>query len=337
MKTPWATLAAWQASMVARHDDALRWAAEADRDLAAVLAQAAGRQGPPPGDARVANALAGWQAYYRGAYHEALDGFRAAVDASGEPDWPLAWAALGIAKVATDAMSWPCALAWCALASALARAGELTDLLAACAGARGEILLRSGDPLGAAQAFAEDLALLPPGSRYAGRVRCYLAHAWSRMGQHGQRAALVAYRLAAHTPGEEATRDHAAAGLALLGVRSGQPALVEEALSWQPRGLGACWCWVAKARLAAAPASALAQAWQHLPPPYRAERRWLRRWAASLGVALPAPAPDEETPPLALPSACDRWQCLGPVDAAPSLPPRSEPDDPWLARDAFMP
>ncbi|MCX8039079.1 MAG: hypothetical protein N3B15_00660 [Planctomycetota bacterium] len=333
----WADLAARNLGAAGRHEEALQLVR--DLDLAAILRHNAHRSGPPPPDPRVAQLLAGWQAYHRADYAAATAAFAGALAATDRSDWLAAWAMLGIAKAATDLASWTTAWRWCALAAGVARFGEHLDLLAACAGARGEILLRAGHPLLAAQAFAEDLALLPPGSRYAGRVRCCLAHAWARLGERGRNLALAAYRVAAHTPGEPATRDFACAGMALLGAELGLPSVVETALAARPAGIAAAWCHVAAARLASDPTAALHQAWAQLPSLHRGERRWLRAYAAERGVDLPGdPAADLEAPcPIPDPLLDPRWPRCAPIDADEVPDPSPTLPDLWSQRRRFMP
>lgn len=219
----------------------------------------------------------GWQQYFQANYSAAVTHFS---EQPGE-GWLRAWADLGIAKVASDCGFWRSALEWCALAWQRAAAGEHMDLLAEISGARGEILLRSGKPSEAASSFAEDLALLRPGSRYSGRVRCYLAHAWSRMGNHAGRAARLFYQLAAHTASEPGTRSYSAAGLAVHGVRIREPFLVAEAEESAPSGMPGFWVRVCKAKLETSTLlrkKSLEEAMEILPPEYHAEHWWARGW-----------------------------------------------------------
>lgn len=340
MSDPWRILEAMQLGEVGRHGEALERAA-ADADVAAVLCHAARRSGPAAASPSFRSALHGWAAYFTARYAQASAAFQVVWGDADAPVWLQAWVALGISKVATDIGDDTHALVWCAQAHALARQGEHRDHLAACAGARGEILLRAGQAMAAAQAFSEDLALLPAGSRFRGRVRCCLAHAWARLGCNGRQAALVAYRLAAHTPGETGTRTYAAAGLALLGVRLGEASLVAEALSWQPQGMAAAWCHIANARFAADPRPSLAAAWEQAPPEYLYERAWLYSYARTLGVELASSQAVGKEAPVVLPDPrLDiRWRLVGPIDTVdlPQQLPLDQHPDPWAARDRFMP
>jgi hypothetical protein len=286
--------------------------------------------------------LMGWQFYYSGRYSEALENF---YQSSGG-GWIESWAFLGVAKVASDCGYWSSALHWCAKAWRTAVEAEHTDMLAEVAGARGEILLRAGRPLEAAESFGVDLALLPPGSRFLGRVRCTEAHAFSRLGPAGRHAAMLGYRLAMHSPGEPATKHYAAAGMALLAARVESPDLLSEVVEPSHSGLPRFWVLVARARLAENPAERgqfVSMAREALPPFYFAEHWWLGGWSGL--------SPDGGTPgPLdlggiSLPGG-DPWNSVEmPVD------PESVSDAPWLAsnrkgyapeawwalRDRFMP
>ncbi|MEI7929256.1 MAG: hypothetical protein WCH40_11955, partial [Verrucomicrobiales bacterium] len=157
---------AWDLASAGRFDEAIERATEYP-GLAALLKARANKPG-----ADAYPVLAGWRAYYRGKYRLALREFLEQLPAGFKPGWLSTWAELGVAKVASDCGRWGLALEWCARAWRSASNGEHMDLLAQVAGARGEVLLRAGHALEAAAAFDEDIALLPVGSRYRGRVRC---------------------------------------------------------------------------------------------------------------------------------------------------------------------
>lgn len=349
MKQDWErTLTAWRLAEAGRWDEAMDTAAP-DRSLHALLGQRAFR--PVPADD---SAVLGWQSYYQGRYREALGHFLAVenADAGG---WRHTWSRLGIAKVASDAGWWRVALAWCSSAWTAAAAEEHLDLLAQIAGARGEILLRAGRPLEAAAAFAEDRALLPPGSRYHGRVRCYEAHAWSRMGANGRAAAALAYRLALHSPGESATAAFAAAGLALLAAR--EDAGLRDEPPWNDPGEGLPGFWILVVRAHATtspgpPGVLLDQAAAVLPVIHYAEHWWLDGWRRALGAPGPEPVDPREVFPGSIPPPPAQARSLveepvGPDDVpdAPWWPDGAvrsaqSPADPcqwWRLRDCFMP
>ena len=343
MKQNWENhLAAWHLAEAGRWEEALD-AAGACPDLHALLSQRAFR---PINTADAV--IIGWQCYYQGLYREALGHFHSeemADACDGPGGWRRAWSRLGIAKVASDSGHWKSALGWCAAAWILAAEEEHLDLLAQIAGARGEILLRAGKPLDAAAAFAEDRALLPPGSRYHGRVRSYEAHAWARLGPNGRAAATLAYRMALHSPGEAATAGYAAAGLALLAAREDHTGWNPEEWSVPATGLPQFWLLVVKAR-ACPSAETLRQAAETLPAIHFAEHWWLANWSRSMGINGP-PAPDlrdvfpESIPP---PPQDSRTLVEEPVDPGqiPDAPwwtnklPQT-PDQWWRIRDCFMP
>lgn len=341
MKDCWQeVIAAWNLAQAGRWDEALANSA-ASAGLAEVIAQRSrqknGEQLP---------AVAGWSSYFRADYLDAWTHFSGQEGAG----WLRAWAELGMAKVASDCGRWRLALRWCAKAWRTAAAGEHLDLLAEVAGARGEILLRCGRPADAAASFVEDTALLSPGSRYRGRVRCYQAHAWSRMGPAGQRAARLAYRLAAHSTGEASTKSYALAGLALLNVRAGDCGAMSEVMQDRAQGLSEFWIHVACARLAQTPAEARRhqeRANAALPSVYHAECWWFDGWVN--GHARPELLPPEfvagTAEPFTPPEVTDWTRVELPVDPdgvndAPWLEPASWPTSRegwWSIRDAFMP
>lgn len=286
-------------------------------------------------------AILGWREYFRAAYRNAVSHF---VNQTGS-GWLKAWAELGIAKAASDCGFWKAALEWCAKAWLTASAGEHLDLLAEISGARGEILLRAGRPTRAAAAFSEDLAFLTPGSRYAGRVRCYLAHAWSRMGPEGQRAARLFYRLASHSQGEPDTRPFAVCGLALLETRVGGECRKDKIPQMSEPGLPAFWIKICQTK-GEEPGSLrehlAAETEALLPAEYHAERWWLSGWlgrpdsstlsALDIRDVLPVPPPTftrVEMPDLETD-----------IPDAPWWRPQEWPDSPegwWKLRDHFMP
>ncbi|MBI4028445.1 MAG: hypothetical protein HY360_25895 [Verrucomicrobia bacterium] len=310
-------------------------------------------QSAPPGP--MGDAIEGWTHYYSARYASAAEAFARSV-ACGEP-WIESWSALGLAKCGTDAGFLKRAADWCALAAAIARRFELQELMAAAIGALGEILLRGEQPREAAEAFTLDLALLPPGAAYRGRVLCYRAHAWSRLGPGAQAAAEMAYRIAAHTPGEETDR-YALAGLALLGAESGKSNLVDQALADTPRGphLGRAVCLIARTRLAFRRSESsetwFRDAWADLPSEYVFERRWLQAWSAALGHSLIAADSSIDTnfvaPAIGSADAHPRWPLVCAFDRmadTDDLYDRGfdavawapDPESCWTQRSFFMP
>jgi hypothetical protein len=337
-------LAAWRLAEAGRWDEAMD-IARGCGDMSAVLAQRARQPGPD-----VYPVLAGWRAYYKAEYQSALGAFLDQLRTSEEGAWLTAWATLGVAKIASDCGRWRSALNWCACAWRCAAKGEHVDLLSQIAGARGEILLRAGAASESAAAFAEDLALLPPGSRYRGRVRCYQAHAYARLGPHGENAAQLAYRLAIHSPGEAGTASFATAGLALLAARMRDPAILEETRGRQLQGLAQFWSAVAGARLANDDGDRrhhIAEAAASVSPFYFAERWWLSGWADALGIRVFDTPALRQTLGFALPTAPMRpmTRVEDPVTAdeiedAPwwgNSPILKDPEAWWGIRDSFMP
>ena len=333
-------IAAWNLARAGRLDEALANSG-ASPGLAEVITQRfqLKNEGQLP-------AVAGWSSYSRAEYLTAWSQFNRQ-EGTG---WLRAWAELGMAKVASDCGRWRLALCWCAKAWRTAAAGEHLDLLAEVAGARGEILLRCGRPADAAASFVEDTALLSPGSRYRGRVRCYQAHAWSRMGPAGQRAARLAYRLAAHSSGEAPTKSYALAGLALLSVRVGDCGAISEVMQDQAQGLCEFWIHVACARLAKTPAETRwhqERANAALTKDYHAERWWFEGWVNWTGKreGLPPAFVTSAVEPFAPPEVADWTKVELPVDPegvndAPWLEPASWPtscEGWWSIRDVFMP
>jgi hypothetical protein len=337
-------IAAWSLAEAGRWAPALELI-EDDRGLAAILRYRRHLALPDIGALPI---LQAWEAYRRADYRRALAGFME-VSSRAPSGWLAAWTTLGVAKVASDCGWWQAALEWCAAVWIAAESREHHDLLAHAAGARGEILLRAGHPGSAAAAFGEDAALLTSGSRYKGRIRCCQAHAWSRMGPTGRRAAEAAYRLARHSSGESSTRDHVAAGLALLGARAGEQSLVDEALDTGGSGISRFWVLVAAARLARdAPTQAdwIRQAEQALPEVHHAERWWFAGWTRALGLSSPEP-PDLRDhfpqpfprPNLRAPTMVELPIGTEDIDDAPWWQQKSpeSAEEWWLHRDCFMP
>ncbi len=342
-----------------RHGEALRCGAIVPPDLAALTAFRArvGTVAAPEGT--YANAHRGWEHYYAARYASACQSFVAALGETSS--WVASWAALGLAKVATDTGRFATAARWCSVAARHARASEHLDLLAEVTGARGEVYLRAGHPLEAAEAFTLDQALLPPGSRFHGRLMCYRAHAYSRLGRAAWPAAELQYRLAIHTPGED-TSTYALAGLALLGAEwardePARRALTIEAYDRRPRGPSALGFWmaVARARLALlegeAPLDFMVEAASLLPSEYHFERLWLEALAGTVGVTLPRSVPfdsDELSPVLPDPLLQPSWGRTTPMERFPlddalsdagmgELDRCGEAEEIWSKRRVFMP
>ena len=336
-------IAAWQLAEAGRWAEALE-SARADPNLFTVLSQRSGKSvasGEP--------VIVGWQHYYRGEYASALDAFWEAIH-TGHRGWLIAWAMLGIAKVASDSGWWKVSLEWCAAAWQMASLDEHIDLLAQIAGARGEILLRAGLPARAAAAFAEDRALLGPGNRYHGRIRCYEAHAWARMGANGRRAAALAYRLALHSAGEMSTAAYAAAGLALLSARNGEIGAVEGEYRSAPDGLPRFWVLISQARTTTdqdARLVLLEQAAIILPHIYYAEHWWLAGWSRAMGGKVSPVVDLTSVFPQSIPQVAERnWTPVEfplaghEIGNAPwwdAVPQDGHPEAWWNLRDCFMP
>jgi hypothetical protein len=337
-------LAAWRLAEAGRWVEAMD-VARACGDLSAVLAQRARHPGPD-----VYPVLAGWRAYYKAEYQSALAAFLDQLSTSEAGGWLTAWATLGVAKIASDCGRWRTALNWCACAWRCAAKGEHVDLLAQVAGTRGEVLLRAGMASESAAAFAEDLALLPAGSRYRGRVRCYQAHAYARLGPQGEKAAQLAYRLAIHSPGETDTASFATAGLALLAARMRNPAILEETRARELRGLARFWSAVAAARISNDEGDRkhhIAEAASSLPQFYFAERWWLAGWTAAWGIHVFDAPTLHKTLGFELPTApvipMTRVEDPVPADEIEDAPwwgispILKDPEAWWGIRDAFMP
>jgi hypothetical protein len=344
MRTAWQhTLAAWNLAQAGRWDAALE-AARQDPGLLEILLH---RKGQTVDQAEPV--IFGWQSYYRGRYREALEAFLKGTGQE-EDGWLKAWAQLGVAKVASDSGWWVDALDWCALAWLTAGRNEHLDLMAQVAGARGEVLLRAGRPLDAAASFAEDVALLGPGNRYAGRGRCYEAHAWSRLGHTGEKAAALAYRLVMHSVGEGVTAAYAAAGMALMAARSGDVARLRSVERSGLEGMPKFWTLVAEARLSAMggkSSPALSSAAEVLPQEYHAERWWFAGWSRALGSPAFVSPMLEEHFPGAIPLVGLGGTTLveRPVEGKEILnapwwrenPAEDDPEAWWDFRDSFMP
>lgn len=333
---------------------------DSDDDLVQLLCFMHGRE-LTSSSGNFADAMTGWRAYFRAAYADAAAHFASGLDE--DFPWLFAWSALGLAKVATDTGHLATAIRWASSAAAVARHFECLDLLSEISGARGEIYLRAGRPMLASEAFALDLALLPAGSRYRGRVLCYTAHAHVRMGCAAWPLAEAAYRIAAHTPGEH-TDPFALAGLALLGaewasLERGRSALVDEALhALGPTPavhVGSAWIHVARARVAflrhETPDPWCSTALALFPPEHPFERRWLTEWARGMSVPLAdagaATAAAADTPRFptwrahrrARPTAFDSHEAdeTLPEDAFATGTTLPSAEESWRARLRFMP
>ena len=282
---------------VGRYDDAQRlvnhrWAA---LEALSAFCQHKSYTHQAPLDIHLAKALNGWGFYYRAQYQDAADQFTLSLDSSCA--WIRAWSALGITKVATDTGFLRQAAEWCSLASALAREYEMLEHLAAAQGALGEILLRGGRPADALDAFGLDYALLSHGSLYRGRILCYQAHAYARLGPECRRAAELAYRLAIHTPAER-TDSYALAGLCLLAAEYGDAKLFQEAygrlkaIVQEGQNPAQAWGLVSHARLVSVGTltgdlpGLIHAAYHAFPVEYHYERIWVEHWAACLGIAI---------------------------------------------------
>ncbi len=245
--------------------------------------------------ASMAGVLRGWKSYYRAEYAEAAGHFRKALES--ERPWIRAWAAIGMAKAATDTGFLKSASEWCILASALARHYEMGEHHSAAAGALGEVLLRGFYNAEALAAFDMDLALLPVGAYYRGRILCYRAHAYSRLGPECRCAAEVAYRLAVHTPAER-TDAYALAGVCLMAVEYGDVEFFNDSLqrleSVPSPELSPAHAWgrVCKARMVQLDKcggnldSLCRAAYNTFPPEYHFERIWTLKWSGSLGIQI---------------------------------------------------
>lgn len=239
---------------------------------------------PPSG--AFGDLVRGWTSYYQADYRVAFEQFSKA-ERSSVP-WLKASAWIGKGKVCTDLGFFADAARWCGDASCLARQFEHDDLVATANGARGEILLRSGQPRLAAEAFSLDMGLLQPSDRFRGRVMCYQAHAYRRLGAYS--AAKLAYRTSAQQPGET-TAPYAYAGLAMLGAETDDAGLIDEAIRHaesfhRDARVHACigWMYIAKARFSHRQGDLtddlLSRAKATLPAEYVFEHSWLDHWAA---------------------------------------------------------
>jgi len=143
----------------------------------------------------------------------------------------------------------------------------------------------------AAEAFSLDMGLLPTGDRFRGRVMCYQAHAYRRLGAFS--AAKLAYRISAQQPGEQ-TAPYANAGLAMLGAETNDAGLIDEAIHYAESfyrdarvhpSVG--WMYIAKARFLQCRGEVasdwLARAKAFLPAVYVFEHQWLENWVAIIG------------------------------------------------------
>lgn len=335
-------LAAFNLAEAGRWEDALRVSASTG-DLCDVLSQRAFRAKTTEDPI-----ILGWQFYYLGHYREALAHFLVYELAAQDGEvvgWRRAWCQLGIAKIASDSGHWKTALKWCSSAWKCAAEREHLDLMAQISGARGEVLLRAGRPLDAAAAFAEDRALLTPGNRFHGRLRCYEAHAWSRMGKNGRIAAALAYRIALHSSGEEANAAYAAAGLALLNIRMDCFSIHQAEWNAAAKGLPLFWVLIAKVK-AGADKLLLQRAFDALPQIHYAEHWWLANWSRSLGYDSFLPPDLAEIFPSTLPNPPE--QVMTGVESPVMLTEfadapwwsdglQDNDTDWWQLRDCFMP
>ena len=282
-------LSSLQLSRVGRHHEAFDELDELATELPGLRAYVA-QQGHIPTDISsgpLGDLVQGWSHYYQARYAEAFESFG---DASTvDAPWLKAYAMLGKGKVCTDLGFFADAARWCAEASCLARRYEHDEIVAAAHGARGEILLRADHPRLAIEAYTLDTALLPASDRFRGRVMCYQAHAYSRLGAHA--AATLAYRTSAQEQGEK-TAPYAFAGLAMLGAETENYGLIHEALRHadlldSPIHDGVGWIYVARSRYAQLQGEDT-QRWcelarNHLPNEYIFEHQWLARWTKTLG------------------------------------------------------
>ena len=275
-------------SVAGRSKEALEWLPREVPGLRSYIAQIAKMpESHPPGP--IGDLVRGWGAYYRAEYARAYSLFSGA----RANDIPLvrASALLGMGKVCTDLGFLARAAWWCQLASAVAREFEHDDLVAAAQGARGEALLRAGCPRLALEAFTLDLGLLPAGDKFRGRVSCYQAHAYRRLGAYS--AAKLGYRISAQLPGE-GTAPYAYAGLASLGADTSDKGLVEEAVRFAEHlqqtvavHVSLAWIYLARAWQERQDRQALAgwleKARIGLPREYVFEHRWLAQWLVVIG------------------------------------------------------
>ena len=271
-----------------RHEEALGWLPREVPGLRAYIAQMAKiAEEAPPGP--LGDLVKSWRAYYRAEYANAYRLFYAA--RGSDVPWVRSSALLGIGKVCTDLGFLARAALWCQRASAVAREFEHDDLVAAAQGARGEALLRAGCPRLALESFTLDLGLLPAGDRFRGRVSCYQAHAYRRLGAYS--AAKLGYRISAQLPGE-GTAPYAYAGLASLGADTGDKGLVEEAVRYAEHlqrtvavHVSLAWIYLARAWQGREEPDVFAS-WLHkarvaLPREYVFEHRWLSQWLVVIG------------------------------------------------------
>ncbi len=275
-------------STVGRHAESLDWLAPELLGLKAFVSQQ-GRIETKPPHGPLGDLVRGWSFYYQSQYTHAFENFDNATDV--DVPWVQAFAMLGKGKVCTDLGFFADAARWCANSSCIARRFEHDDLVAAAHGARGEILLRTGHPRLAIEAYTLDMALLAASDRYRGRVMCYQAHAYSRLGAFS--AAKLAYRTSAQQPGEN-TAPYVYAGLALLGAESDDFGLVDEAVRYaedMPTNLrdhpGVSWIYTARSRVALTRGEdalnwcKLAQ--KFMPAGYLFEHQWLTHWLVAVG------------------------------------------------------
>jgi len=276
-----------------RYKEAAEWFPSDLLGLQSFVALQARHEIDPP-EGVLGDLVRGWANYYNANYPRAFEDFSKA-ECTKIP-WLKAYAWLGKGKVCTDLGFFADAARWCCDASCLARQFEHDDLVAASQGARGEILLRTGHPRLATEAFSLDIALLPASDRFRGRVMCYQAHAYRRLGAYS--GAKLAYRTSAQQPGEE-TAPYAYAGLAMLGAETNDSGLIDEAIRYAEafyRGTrihpSVGWVYIAKARFAhqqgEAPLEWLALGKKYLPSSYLFEHQWLANWTALFG-GDPAP------------------------------------------------
>jgi len=274
-----------------RHHDAAAWLQSELTGLQAFVSLQAGLEIDPP-EGPLGDAIRGWGNYYKANYPVAFEDFSNAE--STIIPWLKAYAWLGKAKVCTDLGFFADAAQWCCNASCLARQFELDEWVAAAQGALGEILLRTGYPRLATEAFSLDMALLPASDRFRGRVMCYQAHAYRRLGAYS--AANLAYRTSSQQPGEQ-TAPYAYAGLAMLGAETDDAELVDEAIRFATSlhnnsrmHTSIAWIYIAKSRLAERRSEYaghwLVHAKNFLPAEYVFEHCWLACWTALVNMQV---------------------------------------------------
>jgi|GEM_PF-3558678 hypothetical protein len=282
------------------------------QDLLAYSSPLTPKNWKPVGETAISKLILAWKSYFNADY---AAGARTFLKFTQEPNsWTRAWAIIGLAKCLTDSLQFKNAADWLLIACAIGRRSEHKDLMARAFGAIGEVLLRSGLPQRALDAFLFDEQLLPYGDRYKGRVMCYKAHAYSRI-SGAVDTANYAYQLAAHIPGEK-TSGYALGGLALLGVNSGRKQLLKEATAGpiEPgKHPGAGWITTAQAyqkfQDGENPREYLKSAYDSFPEVHRLERRWLISFSIALGYPLHEVPGDALNLSLDVPGPADHRDC----------------------------